>query len=181
MEGSFVLASPEPSGEDYEGFLERFAARGNSQGGCGSGAALGQDVELDEASSCGCSDAADDGGQLLFQRDHDDNITTPMRCSGYDYAAGVEANVLNHYARNAYDAVVAVARAAHEAIEGGASECVCERARERNERASESSTKGELSAAKAAPTNSFFCARERQRRAGCVRGGSKNDLLPSPS
>ncbi|GMI22399.1 hypothetical protein TeGR_g2569 [Tetraparma gracilis] len=122
MEGSFVLASPEPSGEDYEGFLERFAARGNSQGGCGSGAALGQDVELDEASSCGCSDAADDGGQLLFQRDHDDNITTPMRCSGYDYAAGVEANVLNHYARNAYDAVVAVARAAHEAIEGGASD-----------------------------------------------------------
>ena len=66
----------------------------------------------------------------MFQRDHDNNITTPMRCGGYDYATGVD----DAYVDLAYEAVVAIARAAHDVVEGGASECVCERARERSER-----------------------------------------------
>ena len=50
-----------------------------------------------------------------------------MRCGGYDYATGVN----NPRVALAYDAVVAIARAAHEVVKGGASECVCERVRER--------------------------------------------------
>jgi hypothetical protein len=76
-----------------------------------------------------CSDAADDGGQLLFQRDHDNDITTPLRCGGYDYATGLDS--LDSYVPASYDAVVAIARAAHKVVEGGANECVCERGREK--------------------------------------------------
>ena len=55
-------------------------------------------------------------------------MSTPMRCGGYDYAKGVN----DFYVDLAYDAVVAIARAANDVVEGGASECVCERVRERS-------------------------------------------------
>ncbi|GMI41571.1 hypothetical protein TeGR_g1555, partial [Tetraparma gracilis] len=80
LAGTFVLSPSVHSGPAYDRFLVGFAARGNSLGDC--------------------SDAADDGGQLLFQRDHDNNISTPMRCGGYDYATGV--NNLDNYVAPAF-------------------------------------------------------------------------------
>ncbi|GMI41402.1 hypothetical protein TeGR_g6334 [Tetraparma gracilis] len=94
LAGTFVLSPAAPSGPTYDAFLERFVARGSSLGECV------EDAELDEANSCGCSDATDDGGQLMFQCDHDNNITTPMRCAGYDYAIGVDN--LNSYVAPAF-------------------------------------------------------------------------------
>ena len=47
LAGTFVMLPTTPSGNAYEAFKKRFAARGNSRGECG------EDAELDESNSCG--------------------------------------------------------------------------------------------------------------------------------
>jgi hypothetical protein len=62
----------------YESFIDRFIARGNSMGMC----EPEDDGDGVLTSECRCSDATDDAGHMLFQRDHDDDEETPMRCAG---------------------------------------------------------------------------------------------------
>ena len=47
LAGTFVLPPSVPSGDAYDAFKNRFAARGNSLGDCA------EDAELDESNSCG--------------------------------------------------------------------------------------------------------------------------------
>jgi ABC-type branched-subunit amino acid transport system substrate-binding protein len=106
--GSIPLA---PSGADYEQFLVDYEAQASTAGTCGAAPA-----ELTD--SCACDQTKDNAGNLLFQRDHDEDPATPDMCAGFVYdsdAAGYMAP--NSYAYYAYDAVYAFARAAHSMVE----------------------------------------------------------------
>eukprot|EP00966_Prymnesium_polylepis_P234505 5424277-Prymnesium_polylepis.1 len=59
-----------------------------------------------------CSLETDDDGNFLWLQDHDDNPNTPLRCNAYDLS---EDGTMDAFG---YDAVLAVAHALHELIEG---------------------------------------------------------------
>ncbi|GMI36332.1 hypothetical protein TeGR_g10103, partial [Tetraparma gracilis] len=104
--GSIPLA---PSGADYDQFLVDYEAQASTAGTCGAAPA-----ELTD--DCACDQTKDSAGNLLFQRDHDEDPATPDMCAGFNYA-GEDAFAPNSYAYYAYDAVYAFARAAHELVE----------------------------------------------------------------
>ena len=96
MKGFFgVQPFVDSMAEAYAGFEARMRAQPTTEGN-----GTECDMETD-----------DDGGQLVWAADHDDDPLTPMEC------AGTDNQIIDSYQAYTYDAVFAIAHALHELIE----------------------------------------------------------------
>jgi ABC-type branched-subunit amino acid transport system substrate-binding protein len=109
FKGSLGLNPLKPANPEYDAWLLRYAALPSTEGTCGNQGETG-------TAGCSCNQQADSFGNLLFQRDHDEDPSTPDRCVGFDYS---DINTVNAYLYYKYDAAYALARAAHKMVEDG--------------------------------------------------------------
>jgi hypothetical protein len=73
---------------------------------------------------CSCAPGADDAGNRIYQRDHDNDPATPERCVGFELDADADDywGEPEGYTWYAYDVIYAYAHAAQHMLDAGATE-----------------------------------------------------------
>ena len=101
-----------PSGDALAAFMNAYEAMDNTEGTCGNDAPVTE--------SCSCAEDTDNAGVKLFQRDHDNDPSTPDRCVGFEYKSTEDGYFApDGYSYYAYDVVYAFAFAAQKMLDDG--------------------------------------------------------------
>ena len=112
LEGAMGCIPLAPSGAALSTFMTTYEGMANTQGTCGN------DAEVTD--SCSCAPDVDDAGMGLFQRDHDNDPSTPDRCVGFEYKSDqVGYFEPEGYTYYAYDVIYAFAHAAQKLLDDG--------------------------------------------------------------
>jgi len=95
--------------------MTAYEGMANTQGTCGNDASV--------TDSCSCAPGVDDAGMGLFQRDHDNDPSTPDRCVGFEYKSDQTGYFAPEgYTYYAYDVIYAFAYAAQSLLDADATE-----------------------------------------------------------
>jgi hypothetical protein len=102
-----------PSGPALEDFMGKYEALPSTVGSCG-----GPDEEVRD--DCACASGTDFAGNRLYQRDHDNDPSTPERCVGFVTNSGEDGYFEPEgYTYYAYDVIYAFAHAAQDMLDAG--------------------------------------------------------------